>query len=224
MITDVMKLMEHYWMYVALFRVDVPMTQSEPIESTQGTHKTTSAPRTPNPDVAEGVSSYSPGYKETPEVEVTTAVQPVNVNKEEEESAEDDYELRRQEKGKEIRFMPRKKFNVLAQHLQDIMEDSLPKMVDDRVKELTKKQDDHYDDTHPKGENDAKRQKTSKHETYMSRESSSGQVNESEPVHQRRKVSKELVDEMSQTVNEAKLCKVVNEMLRQRCTLGDEHC
>ncbi|GKG62856.1 hypothetical protein Tco_0636587, partial [Tanacetum coccineum] len=32
------------------------------------------------------------------------------------------------------------------------------------------------------------------------------------------KVSQELVDEMSQTVDEAKLRKVVNEMLRQRCT------
>ncbi|GJX48011.1 hypothetical protein Tco_0273201 [Tanacetum coccineum] len=38
------------------------------------------------------------------------------------------------------RFMPKKKFNVLAQHLQEIMEESLPKMVDDRVKELTKTQ------------------------------------------------------------------------------------
>ncbi|GKC21125.1 hypothetical protein Tco_1023275 [Tanacetum coccineum] len=36
--------------------------------------------------------------------------------------------------------MLRKKSNVLAQHLQEIMEDSLPKMVDDRVKELTKTQ------------------------------------------------------------------------------------
>ncbi|GJU57490.1 hypothetical protein Tco_1235256 [Tanacetum coccineum] len=34
--------------------------------------------------------------------------------------------------------MSRKKFNVLAQHLQEIMEESLPKMVDDRVNELTK--------------------------------------------------------------------------------------
>nr|GEX64336.1 hypothetical protein [Tanacetum cinerariifolium] len=34
--------------------------------------------------------------------------------------------------------MLRKKFNVLAQHPQEIMEESLPKMVDDRVKELTK--------------------------------------------------------------------------------------
>ncbi|GJT98152.1 hypothetical protein Tco_1093670 [Tanacetum coccineum] len=37
------------------------------------------------------------------------------------------------------------------------------------------------------------------------------------------KMSQELIDEMSQTVNEAKLRKVVNEMLRQQCTSGDEH-
>ncbi|GJV49165.1 hypothetical protein Tco_1439377 [Tanacetum coccineum] len=37
------------------------------------------------------------------------------------------------------------------------------------------------------------------------------------------KVSQELVNEMSQTADEAKLRKVINEMLRQRCTLGDEH-
>nr|GEZ83924.1 hypothetical protein [Tanacetum cinerariifolium] len=38
------------------------------------------------------------------------------------------------------RFMPRKKFNILAQHLQEVMEESLPKMIDDQVKELTKTQ------------------------------------------------------------------------------------
>ncbi|GJZ81855.1 hypothetical protein Tco_0646849 [Tanacetum coccineum] len=37
------------------------------------------------------------------------------------------------------------------------------------------------------------------------------------------KVSQELVDKMSHTVDEAKLRKVVDEMLRQQCTLGDEH-
>ncbi|GJX94462.1 reverse transcriptase domain-containing protein [Tanacetum coccineum] len=42
-------------------------------------------------------------------------------------------------------------------------------------------QDDPYDDAHPEGKNDAKRQKTSKHETYMFGESSFCQVNESEP-------------------------------------------
>ncbi|GJY55486.1 hypothetical protein Tco_0454601 [Tanacetum coccineum] len=57
MITDDMKLTKNYRMYVAVFRVDVPMTQSQPIESTQGTHRTTTAPKSPNPDVDEGDSS-----------------------------------------------------------------------------------------------------------------------------------------------------------------------
>ncbi|GJR21207.1 hypothetical protein Tco_0969734 [Tanacetum coccineum] len=34
-----------------IFRVDVPMTQSQLILSTQGTYRITSAPRTPNPEV-----------------------------------------------------------------------------------------------------------------------------------------------------------------------------
>ncbi|GJS82757.1 hypothetical protein Tco_0749298 [Tanacetum coccineum] len=57
MITEAMKLTENYRLYAKVFGVDVSMTQSQPIESTQGTHKTTSAPRTPTPVVAEGESS-----------------------------------------------------------------------------------------------------------------------------------------------------------------------
>nr|GEZ29643.1 hypothetical protein [Tanacetum cinerariifolium] len=57
MITDEMKHTENYQMYDAVLGVDVPTTQSQPIESTQGTHMTTSAPRTPNPIVDEGESS-----------------------------------------------------------------------------------------------------------------------------------------------------------------------
>ncbi|GJV80996.1 hypothetical protein Tco_1516866 [Tanacetum coccineum] len=45
MITDEMKLTDHYQMYDVVFGVDVPMTQSQPIESTQGMHRTISAPR-----------------------------------------------------------------------------------------------------------------------------------------------------------------------------------
>nr|GFC13973.1 hypothetical protein [Tanacetum cinerariifolium] len=40
--------------------------------------------------------------KESPEVEITVVVQPINVNEEEEESIEDDYELKRWEKGKHV--------------------------------------------------------------------------------------------------------------------------
>nr|GEZ28681.1 hypothetical protein [Tanacetum cinerariifolium] len=59
MITDEMKLTENYRIYDAVFGVDVPTTQSQSIESTQGTHRTTSAPMIPNPDIAEGESSAS---------------------------------------------------------------------------------------------------------------------------------------------------------------------
>nr|GEV26826.1 hypothetical protein [Tanacetum cinerariifolium] len=57
MITDEMKLIENNQMYAEAFGVDVPTTQSQPIETTQGTHRTTSAPKTPNPDVNKGESS-----------------------------------------------------------------------------------------------------------------------------------------------------------------------
>ncbi|GJY71831.1 hypothetical protein Tco_0475534 [Tanacetum coccineum] len=67
-------------------------------------------------------------------------------------------------------------------------------------------QDDPHDDAHPEGENSAKRQKTSEHGTYVFRESSSGQVNKSETDDDEiptEKVLQELVEEMSQTVDEA---------------------
>ncbi|GJU34109.1 hypothetical protein Tco_1182463 [Tanacetum coccineum] len=110
-------------------------------------------------------------------------------------------------------------------------------------------QDDPHDDAHPEGENSAKRQKTSEYEAYVSGESSSGQVNEEErgpstsgnqeqvddydfwtdsyasdddeiPTKQ---VSQDIMEEVSLTIDEAKLKKMADEMLRQRCTSGDEH-
>ncbi|GJS07383.1 hypothetical protein Tco_0364179 [Tanacetum coccineum] len=268
MITDEMKLTKNYRLYAAVFGVDVPTTQSQTIESTQGTHRTNSSPRSPNSDTNEGESSaprkstkshneleakhnvqkvkehliaeeiekfvkraenvenvefdsytlrqddtqnvlgtrLEPrSNKESPEVEITAAEQLVNVIEEEEKAAEDDYELRIKGKREacrgeltvidpppssstpssfspkskisatnrllslfkpkaerfkryksffdelqgcygylfehlKTRFIPRKNFNVLAQHLQEIMEELLPQMVDDRVKEHTKTQ------------------------------------------------------------------------------------
>ncbi|GKF78166.1 hypothetical protein Tco_0230636, partial [Tanacetum coccineum] len=95
----------------------------------------------------------------------------------------------------------------------------------------------------------AKRQKTFEYEAYVSVESSSRQINESDqgllssgnqeqvddfdfwtdyyasdddevPTKQ---VSQDLMDEIMKTINEAKLHKVADEILRQQCTLGDEH-
>ncbi|GJT99538.1 hypothetical protein Tco_1109877 [Tanacetum coccineum] len=45
MISEEMKHTEHYRMYAEVFGIDVPLTQSHPTESTQGTHRTPSAPR-----------------------------------------------------------------------------------------------------------------------------------------------------------------------------------
>ncbi|GJR42079.1 retrovirus-related pol polyprotein from transposon TNT 1-94 [Tanacetum coccineum] len=45
MISEEMKHTEHYQMYAEVFGIDVPVTQSQPTESTQGMHRTTSAPR-----------------------------------------------------------------------------------------------------------------------------------------------------------------------------------
>ncbi|GKB05196.1 hypothetical protein Tco_0833391 [Tanacetum coccineum] len=104
------------------------------------------------------------------------------------------------------------------------------------------------DDAHPEGENSAKRQKTSKYEARVTGESS-GQVNEKEQGQSSsrnqeqtddydfwtesyasdddeiltKQVSQDIMEEVSLIINEAKLKKIVDEMLRQRCTSGDEH-
>ncbi|GJW80713.1 hypothetical protein Tco_0144688 [Tanacetum coccineum] len=88
-----------------------------------------------------------------------------------------------------------------------------------------------HEDCHPKGENSAKRQKTSEHGTFVFRESSSSQDFKSEPCPSTlddddlptEKVPQELMDELSHTVDKAKLHKVVDEMLIQLCTSEDEH-
>ncbi|GJT51969.1 hypothetical protein Tco_0978126, partial [Tanacetum coccineum] len=49
MITEEMKHTEHYRMYAEVFGLDVPLTQSQPTESTQVTHRTPSALRSPTP-------------------------------------------------------------------------------------------------------------------------------------------------------------------------------
>ncbi|GJY11370.1 hypothetical protein Tco_0379555 [Tanacetum coccineum] len=261
-ISEEMKHTEHYQMYVKVFGIDVSLTQSQSTESTQGTHRTPSAPRSPNPNMDFGVSSAPkrstmirflslvehksqeeqearenmelvnkhlasmeiekmvegqanaiddssiprnddqniPGTrlepksdKESPkveitndeEVEITNVVIPVNVNEEEEEITDEVYELKRREKGKIVeesrstpfptpirslrihtdlvssdteklqdltgcygylfehlraKFLSRKSFDTLADHLQEVMVESLPTMVDKHIKEQVEKQ------------------------------------------------------------------------------------
>ncbi|GKA40802.1 hypothetical protein Tco_0733395 [Tanacetum coccineum] len=60
----------------------------------------------------------------------------------------------------------------------------------------------------------AKRQKTSEYEAYVSGESSFGQVNEEEQGPST-SVSQDIMEEVSLTIDEAKLKKMADEMLRQ---------
>ncbi|GKC81986.1 hypothetical protein Tco_1137703, partial [Tanacetum coccineum] len=110
-------------------------------------------------------------------------------------------------------------------------------------------QDDTHDDDHPEGENSAKRQKTSEYDIYVSGESSSRQVNEEVPGPSTsgnqvqddefdfwtnayasdddeipsKKVTQDIMEEISLTIDEPMLKKMADEMLRQRCTSRDEH-
>nr|GFC87422.1 hypothetical protein [Tanacetum cinerariifolium] len=57
MISKEMKQTKHYQMYADVFRIDVPLIQSPLTESTQGTHRIPSAPRSPTPKVDAAESS-----------------------------------------------------------------------------------------------------------------------------------------------------------------------
>ncbi|GJY46987.1 retrovirus-related pol polyprotein from transposon TNT 1-94 [Tanacetum coccineum] len=412
MISEEMKHTEHYRMYVEVFGIDVSLIQSQPTESTQGTHRTPSAPWSPNlnwiqeeQEARENVELVNEHLesleiekmvegpenviddssiprnddqnipstrleprsdKESPEVEITNDEERREKGKIVEESRSTpfptpirsprihtDLELRGRYgylfEHLKARFLSRKSFETL--HLQEVMVESLPIMVDTHIKEQVKKQvpgqnykergniqakissqiqkaidnhipsqvdasvrsymsghilhvhpvqsqttsvpeqqyqlylsmkanpqlqqqdiaiwlalqmkferlqvsqttcrssavrprdqDDPHDHAHPEGENSAKRQKTSEYEAYVSRESSSGQVNEEErgpstlgnqeqvddydfqtdsyasdddeiPTKQ---VSQDIMEEVSLTIDEAKLNKMADEMLRQR--------
>ncbi|GKB25857.1 hypothetical protein Tco_0865258 [Tanacetum coccineum] len=112
----------------------------------------------------------------------------------------------------------------------------------------TRDQEDPNDDAPLEGEKSAKRQKMSEIEVYVSVESSAGQDNKGDQGQSSlgnqeqhdfdfwtdsyasdddeiltEQVSQDFMDELSQTIDEARLHKVVNEMLRQQCTSGDEH-
>nr|GEX36089.1 hypothetical protein [Tanacetum cinerariifolium] len=107
--------------------------------------------------------------KESLKEEISAVKQFINVIEEEEESVEDDYELRIREKGK---------------HVEESRRHHAPQQLDLLGHIVLSDQDDPHDDAHPKGENSKKRQKTSEHGTFMFRESSSGQDYESKPGHE----------------------------------------
>ncbi|GJS16934.1 hypothetical protein Tco_0411406 [Tanacetum coccineum] len=179
------------------------------------------------------------------------------------------------------RFLLRKSFDTLADHLQEVMAESLPTMVDTHIKEQVKKQvpehkaidnqipsqvdasvrsymsghimhvhpaqsqtisvpeqqyqlylsmkndpqpsavrprdqDDPYDDAHPKGEN-SNQEQVDDYDFWID----SYALDDDEIP--RKQVSQDIIEEVSLTIDEAKLKKMADEMLRQICTSGDEH-
>ncbi|GKA09490.1 hypothetical protein Tco_0688821 [Tanacetum coccineum] len=81
----------------------------------------------------------------------------------------------------------------------------------------TREQNDPHD-AHPEGENSVKRQKTSEYKQDYWRVIVWYQVR-----CRRNPVTQDIMEEISLTIDEAKLKKMADEMLRQRCTSGDEH-
>ncbi|GJZ81856.1 hypothetical protein Tco_0646850 [Tanacetum coccineum] len=89
MITDEMKLTDHYRMFLRLKNVEKVEVNSSTLrqDDTQTISNTRLEPRID---------------KESLKVEIIAEVQPVNINEEVEESAEDDYDLKQREKGKHV--------------------------------------------------------------------------------------------------------------------------
>nr|GEU93538.1 hypothetical protein [Tanacetum cinerariifolium] len=267
MITEELKLTKHYRMYVAVFRVDVPMTQSQPIESTQGTHRTTSAPMSPNPETDEGESSATRkstvirlrlppkrSTRLTPPTPILTTDEADDLILQDtiqlslvEQTILDELEAKQDVQKFEEHLIAKEIEKLFdgTENVANVEVDSSTLSQDDNqiYRHSTfcrppKRSNDPHNDAHPEGENDAKRQKTSEHGTYVFGESSHGQDNESEPGPSTssnqeqsddfdfwmdsdatdddelptKKVSQELMDKMSQTVYEAKLHRVVNEI------------
>nr|GEX98229.1 hypothetical protein [Tanacetum cinerariifolium] len=186
--------------------------------------------------------------KESTEVEFIDVVIHVNVNVEEEEITDEVYELKQKEKGKiieEARFMPRKSFATLADHLQEVMVDSLPTMVEKQVKEEVQKQVLSRLEIKFQHKFSYKFRKQllmtfllkliqdNENEQGPSTLGNQVQVDDYDfwtesyaldydeiPTKQ---VSQDIIKEVSLTIDEANLKKIANEMLRQRCTSGDEH-
>nr|GEU69913.1 sucrose synthase 7-like [Tanacetum cinerariifolium] len=142
-------------------------------------------------------------------------------------------------------FMPRKSFHELANHLQEVMQESIHSMVDSQVKEVTKTTVPVYvavglilerkktqaivaqiaaDAIQKECENlraEITLQINNDISNHIPSQADKYATDDGELPTEN--VSQELMKEMSKTVYEAKLRRVVDEILRQRCTSGDEH-
>ncbi|GJZ11811.1 hypothetical protein Tco_0546570 [Tanacetum coccineum] len=125
----------------------------------------------------------------------------------------------------------------ISSQIQQAIDNNMPSLVDSSMKFETlqapqttcrtsavcpRDQDDPHDDAPPIAENSAKRHKTSEYETHVTRESSEQYASDDDEIPTKQ-VSQDIMEEVSLTINEAEQKKIADEMLRQRCTSGDEH-
>ncbi|GJY71366.1 hypothetical protein Tco_0475069, partial [Tanacetum coccineum] len=141
--------------------------------------------------------------KETPVVDITNVVILVNVNDEDEEITDEVYELKRREKGK----------NVEETTFQ---EEQAPSTLGNQ------EQDDDFDfwtDSYATDNDETPTKQVS--QDIMEEVIDSYATDDDEILT--KQVSQDIMEEVSLTIDEAKLRKMADEMLRQRCTSGDEH-
>ncbi|GJT31040.1 hypothetical protein Tco_0911315 [Tanacetum coccineum] len=237
MITDEMKQTEHYRMYAEVFGIVVPLTLSQLTESTQGMHRTPSAPRrstrlTPPTLVPTVDKADELILQDTLQVSLAEHKSREEQSKRNVTLVDEHIEPRSDKESPEVEIAKEKEVEISKEKEVELTNvvipvNTLPAMVDKHIKEQVVKQvpkqvwnqvpvtsvvrprdqDDPHDDAHPEGENRAKRQKTVR--TMMKLQLS--------------QVSQDIMEEVSLTIDEAKLRKIADEMLRQRCTLGDEH-
>ncbi|GJR24792.1 hypothetical protein Tco_0973319 [Tanacetum coccineum] len=229
-------------MYTEVFGIDGPLTQSQPIESTQGTHRTPSAPRrylqssnyklqfVPKVDKADemilqndesiilGTRIDPRSIKESPLVEIIKNKEGGLLLK-----GEGGGDSRRRISGAKLPEQVGIKFNGMLRRGSDLWErqnikdkerletgtwkywlalqmkferNTVPQTACRTPAVRIRDQDDPHDDAYPEVENSA----TVAEKTISN-----------------------ITEEVSLTIDEAKLRKMADEMLRQRCTSGDEH-
>ncbi|GJT61420.1 retrovirus-related pol polyprotein from transposon TNT 1-94 [Tanacetum coccineum] len=179
--------------------------------------------------------------KDTLMVDVTNIVPPVNVDDEEDEITDEVFELRRRVKGKNVeetrispipsptrsprnlstlgrygylfahlkkRFMPRTSSDQLADNLHDVMMEMIT---------LVESSSGQVNVEEPGPSTSGNQEQDDEFDFWTDSYASD---DDEIPTKQ---VTQDIMEEISLTIDEAKLKKMADEMLRQRCTSGDEH-
>nr|GEY37847.1 hypothetical protein [Tanacetum cinerariifolium] len=242
MITEAMEQTEHYRMYVEAFGIDVPLIQSQPTEFTQGTHRTLSAPRSPTPKVDASAPTRStvvrlrlPQQRST---HLTLQAPVLAVDKVDELILQDTLQIEKMVKGQENvaddSSIPRNDgHNIPGTRLEPRSDKESPEVgITDVIVPMNV-----YDEEEEKDEiTDEVRNQVPVYVAkglILEREKNKEEMEKmiTKAILQERgniqeQISSQTQQEISNDIPsqvDAFLKKIAEEMLRQRCTSGDEH-